>query len=264
MKKIPQLLCIGAALCLFIGMGIANAGLVTIGTATYGGSDYKLIYDNDDNGHGGGGLVWLDYSHPGAYWGTQNTWATTIGSQLTVTLFPGYTSTIDWTTGWRLPETVDGTDVYGYEGDPDNDGIYTYTSGYNLANSEMGQLFYTELGNQGRYDTDGTDLWAANGNSLTMDTGDFEHLVESTYWSGTEYAAVSGYVWWFRMGSGNNNDHAGQQDRSRTSHNYYGLAVHPGQVSAVPIPGAVWLLGSGLLGLAAARRRRKNSRGVNT
>ena len=35
----------------------------------------------------------------------------------------------------------------------------------------------------------------------------------------------------------------------------YGPALDDISVNAVPIPGAVWLLGSGLLGLVAIRRR---------
>jgi hypothetical protein len=34
----------------------------------------------------------------------------------------------------------------------------------------------------------------------------------------------------------------------------YALAVRPGEVSAVPVPSAILLLGSGLLGLGASRR----------
>ncbi|MBN1834048.1 MAG: hypothetical protein JW896_18255 [Deltaproteobacteria bacterium] len=36
--------------------GVSSATLSTIGTATYNGADYKLIYENDQ------GLVWLDYT----------------------------------------------------------------------------------------------------------------------------------------------------------------------------------------------------------
>ncbi|MCP3873898.1 MAG: VPLPA-CTERM sorting domain-containing protein [Desulfobacteraceae bacterium] len=33
------------------------------------------------------------------------------------------------------------------------------------------------------------------------------------------------------------------------------MAVRCGQVSAIPVPGAVWLLGSGLFGLTGLRRK---------
>jgi len=42
--------------------GTASANLITIGQATYGGSNYNLIYDNDSS------LVWLDYSNQSEEW----------------------------------------------------------------------------------------------------------------------------------------------------------------------------------------------------
>jgi len=42
--------------------------------------------------------------------------------------------------------------------------------------------------------------------------------------------------------------------------NEYGLAVRSGQVSDVPVPGAIWLLGSGLADVVAFGRRRKGNR----
>jgi len=38
---------------------------------------------------------------------------------------------------------------------------------------------------------------------------------------------------------------------------YYALAVRPGDVSAVPVPAAVWLFGSGLMGLLGLARRKR-------
>jgi hypothetical protein len=39
--------------------------------------------------------------------------------------------------------------------------------------------------------------------------------------------------------------------------NYYGWAVHSGNAGAVPLPAAVWLFGSGLLGLIGVGRKRR-------
>ncbi len=233
MKK--RLSVLFAGLALLCMNGLARAALVTIGTATYGGSDYKLIWDDDNNGNS---VIWLDYSEYPDTWQRQMDWAAGLDSAITsYNLNPGYSVT--WTDpAWRLPATVDGLGVYGYEGDPDHDGVYTYTYGYNLANSEMGHLFYTELGNLGYVATDGTQPQPGWG---LQNTGDFDHLITSFdgYWSGTEYAPNLDGAWLFSM-------YNGEQNANPKYVPFYGLALRGGQVSAVPIPGAVWLLSSGL------------------
>ena len=219
--------------------GLAQAALTTIGTATYGCSDYKLIYDADGPF---GPITWLDYSKSVNNWAYQKAWAAGLGASLTVTLNPGYRTSIDWETGWRLPDTVDGGYSWGYDG--------TTAAGYNITTSEMGHLYYTELGNKGFYATDGTnpqDGWGLN------NTGDFDNLLASWYWSGTEYADNPDPTWGFDM-------NGGYQDDGYEHGDEYGLAVRSGQVSAVPVPGAIWLLGSGLAGVVALGRRRKGNR----
>ena len=143
-KKFSAVLVTG--LFFLIMVGLAQAALTTIGTATYGGSDYNLIYDDDDTGHGGGGLVWLDYSNPPANWTDQKDWAAGLDLGLTYNIDSAYIVT--WNdTAWRLPDTIDGTYDYSCDG--------ATTGGYNITTSEMGHLYYTELENLGYYGTSG-------------------------------------------------------------------------------------------------------------
>ena len=252
MKKVLTALIAGLAL--LVMTGLAQATLTTIGTASYDGANYNLIYDDDDTGHGGGGLVWLDYTHSVDAWQNHVKWATGVGSSLTVTLNSCYTTSIDWTTGWRLPDTVDGSLVYGYEGDPDNNGLYSYTAGYNLANSEMGHLFYEELGNTGYQNTDGTyNTIPPAPDYFFQNTGDFDNLSASRYWSGTEYASPA-YAWAFNIYYGS------QYDYRKYGTHGLGLAVRSGQVSTadpIPEPATMLLFSTGLVGLAALKRRKK-------
>lgn len=71
-------------------VAVAQASLTTVGTATYGGNDYNLIYEDDSIN---GGLVWLDYTPSVAFWWIQKDWAegVGVGGSLTVNLDPGYT-----------------------------------------------------------------------------------------------------------------------------------------------------------------------------
>jgi len=212
--------------------GVANAALTTIGTATYGGHGYNLIYASDQH------LVWLDYTRGYDGWFYQMSWAAGLNTAgvLTYHLNPGIS--VAWSGDWRLPNTVDGPYVWGHDG--------TTTAGYNITTSEMGHLYYTELGNKGYSDASGN---YQSGWGL-YNTSPFTHLVPGYYWSGTEYALSPGGAWGFNFGYGS------QDVGFKDGDFYYALAVHSGDVGApVPIPGALLLFAPGLAGIVALNRR---------
>ena len=230
---------------------IAHATLTTIGTAGYdsdgsGNIDdnewYNLIWEHDDDGYS---LVWLDYSNAPKKWADQVKWVASLNGTDILTYNIDSSYTVEWGENkWRLPSTVDGVYKYGKDG--------TTTGGYNITTSELGHLFYVSLGNPGRFDVNGkerTDYGLKN-------TGDFENLIKTPqgwYWSDTEYSKTNGYAWNFSM-------YNGLQFVYSESKGYRnGIAVCTPQVSvsSVPVSGAILLLGSGLLGLAAVGRKKE-------
>ena len=102
---------------------------------------------------------------------------------------------------------------------------------YNCTDSEMGNLFYNVLGN-----TSG---------SLT-NTGPFSNVRTGFYWS-SMWSESGG--WAFDFGDGH-------QAQLPFNYSIYAWAVQSGDVSTVPVPAAVWLFGSGLLGLVGLARRK--------
>lgn len=121
---------------------------------------------------------------------------------------------------WRLPTTIPAL------------------AGYNQTGSEMGELFYNELGG-----VSGSSIGATHNANYNLFTNE-----SSVYWSGSEYASNPDGAWYFVTGDG-------YQDTFSKGVQLYAWAVRPGDVSAVPVPAAFWLFGSCLMGLLGLRRR---------
>jgi hypothetical protein len=208
-------------LLLFVFISTANASLITIGTARIGGTGtaYSLIWDDDNNGNS---IVWLDYANNFTDWTNQNAWAA--GLTLTYDIDSAYS--VDWgSSPWRLPSAGDHPEF-----------------GDDKVTSEMGHLFYTELGLNNDL-TSATELNASN----------FDNLVATWYWSSTEFTTDSDIAWRFYMASGEQ----GTNGKDHTSNR--GLAVRNAQVSTAPVPepATMFLFGLGLLGVLGIGRKQK-------
>lgn len=143
------------------------------------------------------------------------TWANAVSWADNLT-FGGYTD-------WRLPTS----DVTCPMADPQ----------YNCTGSEMGHLWYVELGNIA--------------GDVTPNVGNFGNMQNYAYWSGTTYAPDASKAWGFNIDQGDQ-FFGGKQNA------LFAMAVRPGDVTAaVPEPAtyALMLAGLGALGFIARRRR---------
>lgn len=145
---------------------------------------------------------------------------------------------------WRLPDTL-----------PPNAADPSCNGRWNCTGSEMGHLFYSELGGVATESLAGVsynsiaDTHNAN-YSLFQNLQPSEQSVQpNSYWSGTGYEFVPEMAWSFGV-------YYGDQSVLYKSGSLYAFAVRAGDVAAVPVPAAAWLLGSGLLGLVGVARRR--------
>jgi hypothetical protein len=210
MKRVSILLC---ALLMVMGLSIsAHATLVDMNDGT--------IYDTDTQ------LSWLknaNYANTSGYstgfggrmtWVDANTWAASLNAG------GGFAGL----TGWRLPNADPGCGV-----------------AFNCTNSEMGHLYYTELGN-------------AAGGPLT-NKGPFTSVQADDYWPGTEYAPLTSDAWVFNFYDGS------QGVNSKDGRNYAWAvrsgARSVGSASPVPATGTMGLIVIGLAGLGVIFYSRK-------
>ena len=155
---------------------------------------------------------------------------------------------------WGLPGWTDtGAAVPGF-------GFNGTDQGYNVnpSSDPLAQLYYGELNKTAAYNTTGNfqngyGIFGNNGAQVAGGgVGPFSNVQSYAYWLGTEYAPGTYDAWGFGTVDG-------YQASAYKDNQLYAWAITPGQVSAVPVPGAVWLFGSGLLGLLGLKRRQHAS-----
>ena len=176
----------------------------------------------------GGGLIYDDvlditWSQPDAFrtWDAANTWAAGL--------------TLGGVSGWRLPYISVAAGAGPFTGSPVDCSTATELA---CRDNELGYMFYQNLGG-----TLGSPILTSDDPDLAL----FPTLQSGVYWSGTEFD--SNFAWDFDF----NNPSQGLVIKD---FNRYSWAVHAGNVGAVPVPAAVWLFGSGLLGLIGVARRK--------
>jgi hypothetical protein len=195
-------------------------------------------------------ISWLadaNYAGIRMIWPNAKTWAATLN--------------IHGVTGWRLPTVspIDGTTAddatIGWDGSEDY-GTNASAPGTLYAGStasEMAHMYYNTLGNLGYcdpYASTASVCVTQTGYGMT-NTGPFSNIQSYWYWSGTVYAPNTSMAWDFHPPTG-------MQTVSNKPADLYVWAVYSGDVDLfmVPVPAAVWLFGSGLLGLIGVARRR--------
>jgi hypothetical protein len=198
--------------------------------ANYAGTSGYSTKRDLNNTHAPGAMNWME----------AQTWV----GDLT---YGGYTD-------WRLPSghLLTGTHEWSYDGSTD--------AGYRNTRSELGHLYY-ELGNIEAYTNDHqyepqpgygfkNFLFTDAGTGLGVSFLNVQNYVymELEDFPSTNEQYPEGAMWTF-TGSG---AHMAFYKRDY----FYAWAVRDGDVAAVPVPAAAWLFGSGLIGLAAARRRK--------
>jgi Protein of unknown function (DUF1566)/PEP-CTERM motif len=233
MKTTKNLL---AVVALSVGLLSATGAYAAL-TSALGG---QVVNDTDLN------ITWLANANladtnafgisgilPGGYmtWYTAQNWIVAMNASNGGAGYLGFNN-------WRLPTTLQPDVSCGSQ-------LGGVSLGLNCTGSEMGHLFYNELGGVA-----GSSILTTHNADLAL----FNNVQSNYYWSGTDYAPNPGAAWEFGMS-------IGDQEASYKGYDMFAWAVRSGQVvSAVPEPEtyAMLLAGLGLIGFTARRRENFN------
>ena len=211
-------------------VSVADAALLGRLPATPGGIDYQAYYNPELD------ITWV--ADVGLLVANYEPWdvANQALDDLNTSTYLGYDD-------WRFPVAA--------RPDPTCDEV-ELSRGYNCTGSEMGHMFYNEFG--------------ATAETSVLDTGDPLELAKFVNLFSSDDRNIT-YFWTGTLGSD-----TGPGSLSHIAFLFdFGLqtvakdpdaparvwAVRDGDVSAVPVPAAVWLFGSGLLGIVGIAKRKK-------
>ena len=200
-------------------LGAVSAGLFALTTL----SANAALVDN------GGGLIYdtvldITWAQPSIErnWEDANDWAASL---------PLVNGSL-----WRLPYISVAAGAGPFTGSPVD---CSSASEAACRDNELGYMFYQNLSG-----TSGQPILDSGDPDLAL----FPSLQSDNYWSGTE--SFSGNSAWSFNFNGGSQGNAGQASTFNT------WAVHEGNVGVIPVPAAVWLFCSGLLGLIGIARRK--------
>lgn len=144
----------------------------------------------------------------------------------------------NWSTAmaWASNLSIEGVDDWRLPGGPMNG------TGYNQTASEMGNMFYNVLG--------GSAYSSIRTSNNATNYAFFQNIQSYYYWSGVEFNSLN--AWLFGFGYGD-------QSYYDKGYDLFAWAVRSGDVGGnpVPEPGALALLGAGLLVAVGVKRSRR-------
>lgn len=177
-----------------------------------------LIYDDVLN------ITWAQPDTTLRTWNSANAYAASL--------------TLGGVDGWRLPYVS----VAAGEGPLSASPIDCFgATELDCRDNEMGYMFYHNLGGS---------VYQPIVDSGHPDLALFPSLLGDSYWSATELDSSRAHLLNFEVGFNG----SWEKDGGPYNMLYYAWAVHDGNISAVPVPSALWLLGTGLLGLLGVGR----------